>query len=141
MPFPTSPSWGYRVTQGLHVPPATRCVPLLLVKLWSVFPKLFARPAHRRPRHLALHAAERASIGVLVAAAIFQLATRHRQRRAVVPLDDLLLPRHPLRGRLGRDRRAACVHIAVKLPIIRGALGADVDDTAQDRRAATSRAC
>ena len=56
VPFPTSPSWGYRVTQGLHVTAGYACVPLLLVKLWSVFPRLFARPPRDR-RLLAMHAA------------------------------------------------------------------------------------
>jgi hypothetical protein len=74
IPFPTSPSWGYRVTQGLHVITGTAAVPLLLVKLWTVFPRLFSRPPKER-RELVLHGLERASIGVLVAAAIFQLAS------------------------------------------------------------------
>ena len=71
--FPTSPSWGYRFTQGLHVVAGTAAVPLLLVKLWTVFPKLLARPP-RAVRDLALHGLERVSIAVLVMAAIFQLA-------------------------------------------------------------------
>src|SRR5262249_52971448 len=44
LPFPTSPSWGYRVTQGIHVISGTAAVPLLLVKLWTVSPNLLARP-------------------------------------------------------------------------------------------------
>jgi len=74
VPFPTRPSWGYQVTQGLHVVAGTAAVPLLLVKLWTVFPKLFSRPP-RRLAELLLHGAERVSIAVLVAAAIFQLST------------------------------------------------------------------
>ena len=46
IPFPTSPAWGYRVTQGLHVVTGTAAVPLLLVKLWTVYPRLFLRPPH-----------------------------------------------------------------------------------------------
>ena len=42
IPFPTRPVWGYRVTQGLHSLSGTAAVPLLLVKLWAVYPKLFA---------------------------------------------------------------------------------------------------
>src|SRR5207344_2676668 len=74
IPFPTRPSWGYRVTQGLHVISGTAAVPLLLVKLWTVFPKLLARPP-RETRDLVAHGLERISIAVLVAAAIFQLVT------------------------------------------------------------------
>ena len=46
--WPTSPSWGYRVTQGLHVTAGSAAVPLLLVKLWSVYPRLF-QMVPRRP--------------------------------------------------------------------------------------------
>lgn len=74
IPLPTRPSWGYRLTQGLHVSMGTAAVPLLLVKLWTVYPHLFARPP-RAVRELALHALERISIGVLVAGAVFQLTT------------------------------------------------------------------
>ena len=41
-PFPSRPAWGYRVTQGLHVISGTAAIPLLLVKLWTVYPRLFA---------------------------------------------------------------------------------------------------
>src|SRR4051812_15060253 len=58
IPFPTSPSWGYRVTQGLHVITGTAAVPLLLVKLWSVYPKLFKRP-DKDARKLLLDVLER----------------------------------------------------------------------------------
>jgi hypothetical protein len=36
--------WLYRLTQGLHVVSGIAAIPLLLVKLWSVWPKLFERP-------------------------------------------------------------------------------------------------
>ncbi len=39
--FPTGPAWGYRFTQGLHVISGYAAVPLLLVKLWTVLPRLF----------------------------------------------------------------------------------------------------
>src|SRR3954447_20115266 len=74
LPFPTSPSWGYRLTQGLHVVTGTAAVPLLLVKLWTVYPRLFIRPPKIR-RALLGDVLERGSIAVLVAGAIFQLAS------------------------------------------------------------------
>ena len=74
LPLPARPAWLYRVTQGVHVAAGTAAVPLLLVKLWTVYPKLFARPPRER-RALLLHGLERGSIGVLVAGAVFQLAT------------------------------------------------------------------
>src|SRR5215218_6960658 len=44
LPPPASPVWGYRVTQGVHVATGMAAIPLLLVKLWSVYPKLFEWP-------------------------------------------------------------------------------------------------
>ena len=37
----TSPSWLYRVTEGIHVMLGLVLVPVVLAKLWSVIPKLF----------------------------------------------------------------------------------------------------
>ena len=136
MPFPTSPSWGYRVTQGLHVTAGYACVPLLLVKLWSVFPRLFARPPARPVADWLLHAAERVSIGVLVAAAIFQLATGIANAAQWYPWTTFSF-RATHYAIAWVAIGALVVHIAVKLPVIRDALGADVDDTAHDRAAAT----
>ncbi|HEU5333442.1 MAG TPA: molybdopterin-dependent oxidoreductase [Actinocrinis sp.] len=70
-PLPTRPVWFYRATQGLHVASGTAAVPLLLAKLWTVYPKLFAWP----PLKSVAHGLERLSIAVLVAGAIFELAT------------------------------------------------------------------
>ncbi|MEV1011567.1 molybdopterin-dependent oxidoreductase [Streptomyces sp. NPDC049881] len=67
--LPTRPVQGYRVSQGLHVATGIALVPLLLVKLWAVRPKLFAWPPVRSVRH----AAERASVAVLVSAALLEV--------------------------------------------------------------------
>ncbi|GGO75440.1 molybdopterin-dependent oxidoreductase [Nocardioides deserti] len=75
VPFPPGPAWGYRFTQGLHVVTGTVAVPLLLVKLWTVYPRLFDRPARLDVRHLLVTALERLSVLVLVASAVFMLAT------------------------------------------------------------------
>lgn len=53
----------------------TAAVPLLLVKLWTVFPRLFQTVPRESVRRLALHGLERGSVLVLVAAAIFMPAT------------------------------------------------------------------
>ncbi|WP_349263526.1 molybdopterin-dependent oxidoreductase [Actinocrinis sp.] len=70
-PLPTRPVWFYRVTQGVHVASGMAAIPLLLAKLWTVYPKLFAWP----PLKSLAHGLERLSIAVLVAGAIFELAT------------------------------------------------------------------
>jgi hypothetical protein len=71
LPEPASPVWLYRVTQGLHVTTGTATIPLLLVKLWSVYPNLFRWPAVRSMKH----AAERLSVFILVSTALVQLMT------------------------------------------------------------------
>ena len=70
-PTPAIPSWGYRVTQGLHVCTGIASIPLLLAKLWSVYPRLFTWP----PFTTVLQALERASIAALVSTAILELGT------------------------------------------------------------------
>lgn len=69
--WPTSPSWLYALNQGLHVTVGIVAVPLLLAKLWSVIPRLFAWP----PLHSPLHALERISLTGLVGGALFQFVT------------------------------------------------------------------
>ena len=66
--LPSRPVWGYRLTQGLHVATGIAAVPLLLAKLWAVYPSLFQWPPVRSVRH----ALERASVAVLVAAALLE---------------------------------------------------------------------
>ena len=58
-------------TQGLHVATGVATIPLLLVKLWSVYPNLFRWPPIRSVKH----ALERLSVFVLVSSALVQLTT------------------------------------------------------------------
>jgi hypothetical protein len=134
VPFPARPTWGYRVTQGVHVLSGTAAIPLLLVKLWTVFPKLFARPP-RRLRQLAVDGLERASIAVLVAAAVFQLTTGLLNTSQWYPWGFHFRATHYAVAWVAIG--ALLVHVAVKLPVIRGVLGAGVDDRAHDRPTAT----
>ena len=66
---PASPGWLYRITQGVHVATGIASIPLLLLKLWTVYPLLFAWP----PARNVAHATERLFVGALVSLAIFQL--------------------------------------------------------------------
>ncbi len=69
--WPTNPSWLYRLNQGLHVGLGLVLVPVVLAKLWSVIPKLFAWPPARSFAQLL----ERASLALLVGSILFELAT------------------------------------------------------------------
>lgn len=68
---PASPTWLYRGTQGVHVLAGLAAVPLLLAKLFSVYPHLFSWPPVRDLRH----AAERGSLLLLVGGSLLQLGT------------------------------------------------------------------
>jgi DMSO/TMAO reductase YedYZ molybdopterin-dependent catalytic subunit len=69
--WPTRPAWLYRVTQGLHVATGIASIPLLLMKLWVVSPRLWTWPPLRGVTHLA----ERVSLFPLVGGALFLLFT------------------------------------------------------------------
>ncbi len=69
--MPAQPSWLYRITQGVHVATGIASIPLLLAKLWTVFPKLFTWP----PVGNVAHVIERISLVPLVAGSIFLLYT------------------------------------------------------------------
>jgi hypothetical protein len=69
--WPSRPAGLYRVTQGVHVATGLASIPLLLAKLWVVYPKLFAWP----PFTSVAHVVERLAIFPLVAGGVFQLFT------------------------------------------------------------------
>ncbi|MFG3099174.1 molybdopterin-dependent oxidoreductase [Streptomyces sp. NPDC048182] len=69
--WPTGPTWLYRLTQGVHVTLGLTLIPVLLAKLWSVVPRLFALP----PARSLAHALERISLLLLVGGALFEFAT------------------------------------------------------------------
>ncbi len=116
---PTRPVWGYRVTQGTHVLAGTGAVPLLLVKLWSVYPRLFAPVPRQRVTDAAVHLAERGSIAVLVAASIFQLATGLANAAQWYPWAFSFRATHYAVAWVAIG--ALLVHVAVKWPQIRKA--------------------
>ncbi|WP_134739484.1 molybdopterin-dependent oxidoreductase [Nocardioides sp. 503] len=69
--WPTDPSWLFRLTQGLHVGLGLVLVPVVLAKLWSVIPRLFAWP----PARSAAQALERLTLLMLVGGLLFEIVT------------------------------------------------------------------
>ncbi len=67
----TSPSWIYRLSQGIHVLVGCALLPVLLAKLWSVMPKLFSWPPFPSPAKLL----ERLSLLLLVGGVMFEFFT------------------------------------------------------------------
>jgi DMSO/TMAO reductase YedYZ molybdopterin-dependent catalytic subunit len=70
-PWPARPVWLYRLTQGVHVFAGLAVIPLLLAKLWTVYPRLWRRP----PLAGVAHAVERAALVPLVGGALLLLVT------------------------------------------------------------------
>jgi hypothetical protein len=114
---PVRPLWGYRLTQGVHVLTGIAAIPLLLVKLWSVYPKLFAEMPFGDVRKLVLTTLERISIAALVASAIFQLFTGLANQAHWYPWSFSFRSTHYAVAWIAIG--SLIVHIAVKLPIIR----------------------
>ena len=69
--WPSTPSWLYRLTQGLHVGLGLIIIPVVLGKLWSVIPRLFAWPPARSVAQLI----ERVSLLMLVGGILFEIVT------------------------------------------------------------------
>ena len=120
LPEPTSPVWLYRFTQGLHVATGTGTIPLLLVKLWSVYPNLFRWPAVRSLKH----AAERLSVFVLISTALVQLTTGYLNTLNWYPWpwDFVSVHRFMAYVLIG----SILLHIGLKLPDIKYGLEAEL---------------
>jgi DMSO/TMAO reductase YedYZ molybdopterin-dependent catalytic subunit len=111
--IPSRPAWGYRLTQGLHVASGIAAIPLLSAKLWTVYPRLFAWPPLRSVKH----ALERLSVAVLVAGAVFELATGLLNTVQWYPWPFSFVPVHYTVAWLVVG--ALVLHVAVKAPEIR----------------------
>ncbi|WP_394617896.1 molybdopterin-dependent oxidoreductase [Lentzea sp. JNUCC 0626] len=129
-PWPTRPAGLYRVTQGVHVISGVAAIPLLLAKLWSVYPKLFDRPLVRSVPH----ALERASIFVLLGASFFELVTGLFNAAQNYPWSFYFPTAHYAVAWIAIG--AMLVHIAVKIPAIRRTLEPQSEErTVLSRRA------
>jgi DMSO/TMAO reductase YedYZ molybdopterin-dependent catalytic subunit len=67
----TGPAWLYRVTEGTHVILGLVLVPVVLAKLWSVMPRLFAWP----PWTSVAQMLERLSLVLIVGGVMFEIVT------------------------------------------------------------------
>jgi hypothetical protein len=66
-PIPARPAGLYRFTQGLHIASGIASVPVLIAKLWLVWPRFVAFPVAKRLSHIV----ERIGLFPLVAGGIF----------------------------------------------------------------------
>jgi DMSO/TMAO reductase YedYZ molybdopterin-dependent catalytic subunit len=109
--WPTSPSWLYALTQGLHVNVGLMMIPVVLAKLWSVIPRLFAWPPVSTPAQ----AIERLVLTVLVASTVFELVTGVLNIQYWYPFGFNFVVFHYYGAVL--FVAALGVHLAIKLPV------------------------
>ena len=114
--WPASPAWLYRVTQGLHIATGLAAIPLFLVKLWTVYPKLLEWP----PAGSLSRAVSRLSILVLVGAGAMQLLTGLINLAEWYPWTFFFTTTHYWTGWLAIG--AVAVHVGAKAPEIRRGL-------------------
>src|SRR5205823_4109699 len=69
LPVPARPAGLYRVTQGIHVASGIAAAPLLLAKLWVVWPRFVSLPPFRRLSDVV----ERLGILALVGGGVFMV--------------------------------------------------------------------
>ncbi|MDK3257493.1 molybdopterin-dependent oxidoreductase [Blastococcus capsensis] len=114
--WPSSPVWLYGFTQGLHVATGLAAIPLLLVKLWTVYPLLFEWP----PAGSLARLVGRLSILVLVGTAAMQLVTGLINIAQWYPFGFFFPTAHYWTGWIAIG--AIAVHIGAKAPEIRRGL-------------------
>jgi hypothetical protein len=113
LPEPASPAWGYRFTQGVHVATGTATIPLVLVKLWSVYPNAFRWPPFRSVKRVI----ELLSLVILIGSILLQLATGFLNVLNWYPFPwDFVSVHHYLAYVVVGS---VLLHIGVKLPDIR----------------------
>jgi DMSO/TMAO reductase YedYZ molybdopterin-dependent catalytic subunit len=132
--WPARPVRLYQYTQGLHVLSGIAAIPLLLAKLYAVYPKLFVNPPVRSPAH----AVERGTVFVLAGAAFFEVTTGLLNIAHWYPWPFFFPTAHYAVAFIAIGSIA--LHVAVKLPNIREALNSSVDETGQDATAPSRRA-
>lgn len=113
--WPTGPSWLYALTQGLHTTVGIVAVPVLLAKLWSVIPKLFAWPPVASPAQ----ALERLTLLALVGSALFEFATGILNFQLYYPFRFGFVSAHYYGAWVFVI--SLVLHVATKLPTIRTA--------------------
>jgi DMSO/TMAO reductase YedYZ molybdopterin-dependent catalytic subunit len=109
--WPTSPSWLYAATQGLHVICGLAALPILFAKLWSVMPKLFEWP----PVRGASHALERLSLAFLVGGSVFVFGTGLLNIQVYYPWPFRFLTAHYYGAFI--FLAALGFHILIKIPV------------------------
>ncbi|WPX14125.1 molybdopterin-dependent oxidoreductase [Cryobacterium sp. 10S3] len=126
MHFATRPELLYQFTQGTHIIAGIACFPLLLAKLYIVFPDLFQQP----PVKSFLNFLERASIALFVGASLVQITIGLLNTYQWYPWPFPFRETHFALGWVLIGSLA--LHIGIKLPIIARVWRKEADDGSGD---------
>jgi DMSO/TMAO reductase YedYZ molybdopterin-dependent catalytic subunit len=110
-----SPSWAYALSQGAHITIGLIAIPVLLAKLWSVIPRLFAYPPADSPAQ----GLERLSVLLLVGSGLFEFATGVLNIQVFYPWHFSFVLAHYYGAWV--FIAALALHIAIKVPTVRSA--------------------
>jgi DMSO/TMAO reductase YedYZ molybdopterin-dependent catalytic subunit len=110
-----SPAWAYALSQGTHITVGLIAVPVLLAKLWSVIPRLFAYP----PARDLAGAVERLAVLLLVGSGLFEFATGILNIQVFYPFHFGFVLAHYYGAWVFIS--ALALHVLVKLPTVRRA--------------------
>ncbi|MEV4420230.1 molybdopterin-dependent oxidoreductase [Patulibacter sp. NPDC049589] len=119
--WPTSPVWLYAVNQGTHVTVGILLVPVVIGKLWSVIPKLFAWPPAPSPAEVLTKLANL----LLVGSAFFQLATGIANIQLWYPWHFNFVVAHYYGGWVLIV--SIVLHVAIRMPKVRAAMRTNQD--------------
>ena len=109
--WPTSPSWLYAFSQGLHVASGLAAIPILLAKLWSAMPKLFEWPPVRSLAHMI----DRLTLALLVGGSIFVFFTGVFNIQVWYPWSFSFVPAHYYGAFV--FLAALALHLVTKVPV------------------------
>ncbi|MDY7542815.1 MULTISPECIES: molybdopterin-dependent oxidoreductase [unclassified Cryobacterium] len=126
MHFATRPELLYQFTQGTHIIAGIACFPLLLAKLYIVFPDLFQQP----PVRSFLNFLERGSIALFVGASLVQITIGLLNTYQWYPWPFPFRETHFALGWVLIGSLA--LHIGIKLPIIARVWRKQADDGSGD---------
>ncbi|WP_211241728.1 molybdopterin-dependent oxidoreductase [Patulibacter minatonensis] len=119
--WPTNPVWLYALNQGAHVTIGILLVPVLIAKLWSVIPKLFAWP----PAPNAAEVLTKLANLLLVGSAFFQLATGIANIQLWYPWQFNFVVAHFYGGWVLIF--SILLHVAIRMPKVRAAMRTNKD--------------
>jgi hypothetical protein len=131
--WPSRPAGLYRITQGVHVATGIASIPLLLAKLWVVYPHLWTWP----PLRTFAHAVERISLFPLIAGALFLLVSGLNNVANWYPWAFFFPRAHYWAAWITIG--ALIVHIGAKLSITRDAIRRNLEESPNEGGVGLSR--